>query len=200
MPPDRRQQPDRRQLRAVRAAFVGGIAGPVRAGLERALATRLLPHLGAPGILGSHAAVGDEIDPTAIETAAHEAGWRLAFPRVVGAGAAPLCFHLATRATLQPGFRAIPEPPPEAPIVRPDVLLVPLLAVDRAGNRIGQGGGHYDRTLAALRAGGPLVAIGLAWDVQVHAALDPASWDAPLDAVATPSAFHRAGRPATPPA
>ncbi len=191
-------EPDRRRLRAARAAFVTGLAGPLRAGLERALARHLLPRLGPPGILGTYAALGDEIDPAAIEAGALEAGWRLAFPRVTGR--APLAFHLAAHPDLRPGFRDIPEPPPDAPPVRPDVLLVPLLAADHQGHRIGQGGGHYDRTLAHLRSTGPVTAIGLAWDVQLHEALAPAPWDQRLDAVATPTVFHRAGAAAKPPA
>jgi 5-formyltetrahydrofolate cyclo-ligase len=90
---------------------------------------------------------------------------------------------------LMPGLGGIPEPAADLPMVRPDLLLVPLLAVDRSGNRLGQGGGHYDRTLAALRATQPTIAIGLAWDVQLVDAVAAEPWDQPLDAIATPSAF-----------
>jgi 5-formyltetrahydrofolate cyclo-ligase len=178
----------RRQARAARRAFVAALALPVRRGLEAALARQLAPRLGPPGLLGSHCATGDEIDPTALEVLASALGWTVAFPRVTGA--APLAFHVAPRAALLPGFRGIPEPPPGLPPVRPHLLLVPLLAADRAGNRLGQGGGHYDRSLAVLRGAGPLIAIGLAWNMQLVDALTPAPWDQPLDAVATPTAFH----------
>jgi 5-formyltetrahydrofolate cyclo-ligase len=180
----------RRSARAARAAFVGSLAAPIRRALETALAGIVAPHLGPPGTLGSFAAVGDEIDPAALESAARTLGWRTAFPRVTSEG--PLAFHLSDLADLTPGFRGIPEPDPARPPVRPDVLLVPLLAADISGNRLGQGGGHYDRTLASLRAGGPLLAIGLAWDLQIVATLPAQPWDQPLDAVATPTAFHRA--------
>lgn len=188
----------RQSARAARAAFASGLAGPVRRGLEAALAAVVLPHLGPAATLGSFAAVGDEIDPAVLEAAVRARGWRIAFPRVTGK--APLAFHLADHADLAPGFRGIPEPAPTCPAVRPDVLLVPLLAADPAGNRLGQGGGHYDRTLAALRAGGPLLAIGLAFDVQIVPALPAQPWDAPLDAIATPTAFHQASRGARGPA
>lgn len=167
---------------------------PVRRALESALATQVLPHLGKPGILGSHAAIGDEADPAALEAAARAAGWVTAFPRVVGD--APLAFHQARFADLVPGFRGIPEPHADRPVLRPDVVLVPLLAADLRGNRLGQGGGHYDRTLAALRAGGPVLAIGLAWDAQLLPEVPAQGWDQPLDAIATPTAFHHAGLPA----
>ncbi len=160
----------------------------MRRGLEQALAAIALPHLGPPATLGSYVAMGDELDPSALEQAATALGWQTAYPRVVGA--APLAFHAATRADLAPGFRAIPEPPADAPTVRPDLLLVPLLAADLSGNRLGQGGGHYDRTLAALRTQGPALAIGIAFDVQIVDRLPSESWDQPLEAIATPTAFH----------
>ncbi len=189
MTPDRKAV--RRSMRAARAAFTGALAVAVRKALERALAESIVPHLGPPAVLGSYAALGDEIDPAAIEAMAVVRGWSLAFPRVVGP--APLGFHAAACADLRPGFKGIPEPGAEAPRLRPDVLLVPLLAADRRGNRLGQGAGHYDRTLAALRATGPVLAIGLAWDVQLVNAVAPEAWDQPLDAIATPTAFHLAG-------
>jgi 5-formyltetrahydrofolate cyclo-ligase len=172
-------------------AFVTALAPATRRALEAGLAAQLLPHLGPPGVLGTYRAAGDEIDPAAAEAAATALGWKLAFPRVTGAQ--PLAFHIATSAELRPGFRGIPEPRDDLPPVRPDVLLVPLLAAVRAGNRLGQGGGHFDRTLAALRASGPLLAIGIAWDMQLQDELPPAPWDQPLDAIATPTAFHLAG-------
>lgn len=181
----------RRELRDARSAFVGAIAPAVRHALESALADWLLPHLGKPGTIGTYAATGDEIDPASAQSAASAAGWRIAFPRVVGP--APLCFHHCSFAELAPGFKGIPEPPATAPTVVPDVLLVPLLAADRAGNRLGQGAGHYDRTLASLRAAGPVLAIGFAWDMQIVERIESQPWDQPLDAIATPAAFHLAG-------
>lgn len=187
-PAEARRKTLRQGARAARAAFVAALAGPVRRGLEAALARHALPHLGPPGTLGSFAAVGDEIDPAALEAAALDAGWETAFPRVAGDG--PLAFHRARYADLAPGYRGIPEPGADRPLARPDVLLVPLVAADLSGNRLGQGGGHYDRTLAALRTQGPLLAIGLAWDMQIVETLPAQPWDQPLDALATPTAFH----------
>ena len=160
----------------------------MRRALEQALAATALPHLGPPGVLGSFAATSDEADPSALAAAARAAGWACAYPRVVADGL--LAFHAAGPTDLQPGYRGIPEPPASLPQRRPDVLLVPLVAADLAGNRLGQGGGHYDRTLAALRAQGPLLAIGIAWDMQLLPHIPAQPWDQPLDAIATPTAFH----------
>ena len=159
----------------------------MRVALEQGLAQVALPHLGAPGTLASYAATADEIDPSHLERAASALGWRIAFPRVEDG---PLSFRICSRADLAAGFRGIAEPAVNASAARPDVVLVPLLAVDRSGNRLGQGGGHYDRTLAALRATGPVLAIGLAFDMQVIDHVPARHWDQRLDAVATPTAFH----------
>ncbi|MGQ5701251.1 5-formyltetrahydrofolate cyclo-ligase [Sandaracinobacteroides sp. A072] len=181
----------RAHAREIRAAFTAALSAPARAALEQALAERVVPHLGSPGILGSYAPAGSEIAPAAVERAARALGWLLAFPRVTGPQ--PLDYHLAGPEDLVPGFRGIFQPPEDRPAARPDVVLVPLLEADRRGHRLGQGGGHYDRTLASLRSSGPLLAIGLAWDVQIVPAIEAEPWDQPLDAIATPSDFHHAG-------
>ena len=81
----------------------------------------------------------------------------------------------------------IREPAATAPVRRPDVLLVPLLAVDRHGYRLGYGGGFYDRTLAELRADGATVAIGVAFDGQQVDAVPHDSYDQTVDFVLTPT-------------
>jgi 5-formyltetrahydrofolate cyclo-ligase len=178
----------RREARLARAAFVAALAPAVRRGLEAAMARQVLPRLPAAGTLATYAAVGDEIDPAPLEALAVAAGWTLAFP-LVKPGTA-LSFHRTDFAALKPGVLGIPEPSPQSPVVRPDALLVPLLAFDLSGGRLGQGGGYYDRTLSQLRESGPVLAIGLAWDVQRVDRLACDAWDQPLDAVATPTAFH----------
>lgn len=181
----------RQEMRAARAAFAAALRPEVRMALARAIAARVVPHLpSGPAVLGTFAPLPGEPDPAPVAEAARALGWRIAYPRVAGPEA-PLSFHLADLRELAPGFRAIPEPGAHLPAVTPSVLLVPLLAADPAGNRLGQGGGHYDRTLAALRARGPLVAIGLAWDLQIVPAVDRLAFDQPLDAIATPTRFLR---------
>lgn len=182
----------RTSMRAARKAFVGALAPAVRRGLESALAAQVGPRLPPKGTLATYAAIGSEIDPSAIEQMGSHL--TIAFPRVVRGE--PLSFHAVPFTSLMPGARSIPEPPANAPAITPDMLLVPLLAGDRTGNRLGQGGGHYDRTLAALRAAGPVVAIGIAWDMQILDALAARAWDAPLDAIATPTTFHWCRAPA----
>lgn len=67
----------------------------------------------------------------------------------------------------------------------PEVLVVPLVAFNRRGGRLGYGGGFYDRTLALLRAAGPTLAIGFAWAAQEDDALPLDATDQPLDLIVT---------------
>jgi 5-formyltetrahydrofolate cyclo-ligase len=67
----------------------------------------------------------------------------------------------------------------------PEVLVVPMLAFDGVGHRLGYGGGYYDRTLAMLRAGGPVTAIGFAFSAQETTRLPATTWDQRLDGVVT---------------
>ena len=76
-------------------------------------------------------------------------------------------------------------------MVEPDVVLVPLLAFDSGGYRLGYGGGFYDRTLAGLRAKKAITAVGLAYDEQKVDALPHDSYDERLDWVLTPSGARK---------
>jgi len=98
---------------------------------------------------------------------------------------APLCFRLWKMGEpLGAAKWGIMEPLP-APEVFPDLLFVPLLGFDRAGNRLGYGAGFYDRTLAKLRAMQPMTAVGVAYAVQELSAIPSEAYDQKLDYVLT---------------
>jgi 5-formyltetrahydrofolate cyclo-ligase len=86
---------------------------------------------------------------------------------------------------LASGVWGIREPKPDAPEVFPDILIVPLLAFDRRGHRIGYGAGYFDMTIAALRARKPVVAAGIAFAAQEIAEVPTTPRDARLDLVLT---------------
>jgi 5-formyltetrahydrofolate cyclo-ligase len=105
--------------------------------------------------------IGDEPDTRPLLAALAERGFRTALPVTISR--APLVFRgwRPGDPTL-PGAMNIPEPLASAEVLDPDLLFVPLACFDRRGHRIGYGAGHYDRTLAVLRAAGPVTAVGIA--------------------------------------
>ena len=105
-----------------------------------------------PGtILSAFWSIGDELDLRPLLHAAHALGCVCALPVVV-APRTPLEFrHWEPGVELVVSAFGIPEPGPERRVVTPDISVVPLLAFDREGYRLGYGGGFYDRTLALMR-------------------------------------------------
>ena len=115
-------------------------------------------------------------------------GWTTCLPIVIALGK-PLIFRrwLPGEPTV-PGIWDIPRPADDAPLAEPDVLLVPLMAFDRLGYRLGYGGGFYDRTLEQLRARKTVIAIGIAYSAQEVEAVPRGAHDQPLDYVMTEKA------------
>jgi 5-formyltetrahydrofolate cyclo-ligase len=126
-----------------------------------------------------------EINPLPLMRKLAEGGARLALPVVAGRGKPLIMRAWAFGAPLAAGVWGIREPPASAPAVAPDILIVPLLAFDRCGHRIGYGAGYYDLTIAALRARQAVLAIGLAFAAQEIATVPATPHDAPLDLVLT---------------
>ncbi len=112
-------------------------------------------------------------------------GARLALPVIV-ARDQPLLFRIWSPSTaMVRGQMGIFEPAADAPVVVPDIMLVPLAAFDRTGHRIGYGAGHYDRTFEQLRRMKTIVAVGLAFSVQQVAAVPALPHDVRLDYIVT---------------
>jgi 5-formyltetrahydrofolate cyclo-ligase len=110
--------------------------------------------------------LGDEIDVRPLLQALHDDGYAVGLP-VTPAEPEPLGFRRWTPGTpLQPGPFGTAQPASTVPPLEPDALLVPLLAVDADGYRLGYGGGYYDRTLAALRDRRRVIAIGVGFEAQ----------------------------------
>jgi 5-formyltetrahydrofolate cyclo-ligase len=126
-----------------------------------------------------------EINPLPLLQKLGEAGATLALPAIAGRGKPLIMRAWPFGAPLDRGQWGIREPKSEAPEVDPDILLVPLLAFDRAGHRIGYGAGYYDMTIARLRTIKPVTAVGLAFAAQEIAAVPATPRDARLDLVLT---------------
>jgi len=129
--------------------------------------------------------IRSEINPMPILDWLRTSGRQTALP-IVGARDAPLVFRVWTPGDeMDTGPYGIEEPKDSAVQVEPTVLLVPMLAFDRRGFRLGYGGGYYDRTLAAFRAKGKIAAIGVAYSAQEVDAVPVADYDQPLDWIVT---------------
>lgn len=124
----------------------------------------------------------DEADPAVLLQALTRSGAHIAFPRVTAKDAALEFHRVPDGEILRPGAFGIHEPLEHWPRARPDILLVPLLAYDDAGYRLGYGGGYYDRTLAALSGAR---AIGIAYAGQRVDFLPHDAHDCRLDAILT---------------
>ncbi|MDO9223178.1 MAG: 5-formyltetrahydrofolate cyclo-ligase [Caulobacter sp.] len=146
--------------------------------------------LRGPGVLAIYKALGAELDPRPLGETLVKQGWSLALPAVETEDA-PLTFRAWTPGErLAPDLSGLPAPLTSAPEVAPDLILVPLLAFDTAGGRLGQGGGHYDRTLAALRAGArPPPAVGFAYSGQESPNLPREAHDQALDGILTEAGY-----------
>jgi len=140
-----------------------------------------------PRIVSGFSAIGDEIDPAALMRRLDGEGFKLALPVIAGKAKPLLMRAWAPGEPLEDKTWGISEPLESAAEVHPDILLVPLLAFDPHGYRLGYGGGFYDRTLAKLRALKPVIAIGLAFDEQRLDAVPRDRYDLPCDWVLTPS-------------
>jgi 5-formyltetrahydrofolate cyclo-ligase len=142
-----------------------------------------------PGIIGGYHPTAREFDCLPLMERLAREGWTLALPAVLGD--APLLFRRwRFGEPLIRGQRGIMQPT-AGEIVRPALLLIPLLAFDARGYRLGYGGGHYDRTLEALRAEAPMLAVGVAFDAQEVAQLPVGPHDQRLDWLLTPSGARR---------
>jgi 5-formyltetrahydrofolate cyclo-ligase len=174
-----------------RRDFARSLTGALRSGLEAELARLVLPHLAGARVLGAYHPLRDEIGPGAI-LAGLDPGQRVGLPWFADRDAR---FLWREGPALEPSPWGIAQPAPDAEALAPDVVLVPLLLVDRRGTRIGHGKGHYDRALAHLREGGrPVFTIGLAWHCQLsETPLRADPWDVALDAVATPKEWIQCG-------
>jgi 5-formyltetrahydrofolate cyclo-ligase len=155
-----------------------------------ALARHELKFLGPlPGgaVVSGFSAIGDEIDPQPLMVQAAAQGCRLALPTMQGKGK-PLVFRAWSFGDeMAAAVWGISEPLATRDVLLPDVVLVPLLVFDRAGYRLGYGGGFYDRSLEALRAQKPIVAVGIGFDELQLDAVPHLDYDQPLDWVLTPS-------------
>lgn len=195
---------DREQLRRALRRRRRELSPAERAAAARNLARILQRHrLLRPGCrIAAYIAHGAEADLSAVIALARRRGCIVYLPAITNERGRRMAFlrHDAD-AALRTNCYGIPEPDPREArrigVRELDLVLVPLVAFDARGWRLGSGAGYYDRALRHLRSGRrwrrPRL-IGVGYDFQRVPRLDPAPWDVPLDAILTPRALHAVRR------
>ena len=183
----------RAQFREARRAHVEGLPPKVRALMLHRPPAALVGRVPEGAVVGLYHAHAAEAPTAGYARWFAENGRTVALPWF-GARDAVMRFRLWNDPFAETGLEEGPwrsrQPRGDAPLVAPDVVFVPLIGFTARCERLGQGGGHYDRWLAA-HPGVP--AIGLAWDCQLAETLPLEPHDRPLDAVVTPSRIYEAG-------
>lgn len=178
----------KRLLRLEMRALRRSLAAKAPDAAERAAA--LAPaELFSARVVAGYAPQGAEIDPGPLMRRFEAAGARIALPVSPGPGQ-PLVFRAWTPAAERVVDAAgISAPPPSAQALEPDLLIVPLLAFDRSGMRLGQGAGYFDRTIADLVRSRKVFTLGLAYAGQGVACIPAQEHDRALDAILTEAEY-----------
>ena len=145
-------------------------------------------------VVSGYFPIGSEANVLPLLKTLSARGFRIALP-VVGKRMTPLVFREWQETdTMEHGPFNIPEPKADADILRPDLILTPLLAFDTRGNRLGYGGGLYDLTIATLREYQPVMAAGIAYSGQQVPDVPHDDLDVPMDWIITENEAFRPER------
>jgi 5-formyltetrahydrofolate cyclo-ligase len=188
---------DKKALRVEMRALRRRLFDETPQAAERAARKLPVSRFGRFSIVGAYCAQGTELDPGPILQAILELnpGHTQAALPVAAEKNAPLAFRLwRPDDPLKPDAYGIPSPLASAPEVLPNLMLTPVLAFDRGGGRLGQGGGYYDRTLANIRRQRPVFVLGVAFAGQEIDSVPMGLHDQRLDAIVTETAYIEVGK------
>jgi 5-formyltetrahydrofolate cyclo-ligase len=181
----------RRAALDARKAFVRTLSDADRAKLEQRLAEHLTSLFAGVSVVGGYCPLGSEISPVPAMEEARAVGAIVGYP-CFSNPAKP--FKFLAGDPLEPGPFGMMQPAQRHPVVEPDLVLVPLIAVDGRGTRLGRGKGHYDRALVRLKKH-KVKLVGVGWSLQRLADTIPADeWDIPLDGFASPEGVEWFGQ------
>lgn len=185
---------DKRELRVACRARRAAQADPAAAARAAAGHFQDAYFFGAGTLIGAYWPIREEIDCLPLLVALAREGATISLP-VVSGRKSPLAFREwdVSRGPPAADEHGLPTPPVQATRVRPVLLIVPLLAFDGQGWRLGYGGGYYDRTIASFRASGGVTAVGYAFAAQEVPAVPHLPTDQRLDAVVTEAGIVRFG-------
>lgn len=199
--PDQRAAPGqslpdaKRLLRAQVLARRDALDLPTRQRHSQAITQQLLnlPEYRAASVVAAYASFGSEFDTTAFLTDILASNKRLLLPRVERVPKRlVLCEVADMKIDLQPGVWGIREPAQHCPLAQPSVanfILVPAVAMTARGERLGYGGGYYDRLLVEMGSGVIRVAAG--YTVQLQGSLPTGPHDLAVDVVLTEEELFR---------
>jgi len=157
--------------------------------LERHLPSQWIIESFEPDAYSLYHPIGSELDPRHLRFQVGDVALPVAVRRD-----APLVFRVHSPGDpLEPDAFGIPSPTADAREVLPDIVFAPVLAFDSRGGRLGQGAGHYDRTIANLRALKPVLVIGVAYAGQEVAEVPMEPHDQRLDAILTETGYIQVG-------
>ncbi len=180
----------RRNFRTARREYVTALPDTIRALLFKRPPAPLIDLIPADAVIGLYHAADSEAPASNYARFFFEAGHPIALPRITGAeGMMEFRGHSDPfgESDLEAGPHGLMQPGNDADVMTPDVVFVPLLAFTANGGRLGQGGGYYDRWLAAHPGA---FRIGMAWDMQLADKLPAEAHDMPLNAVVTPTRIY----------
>ena len=170
-----------------RKAFVRTLDDAHRTLLEQKLAEHLTSLLAHASVVGGYHPLGSEVSPLLAMEEARAVGRIVAFP-AFNNPAKP--FRFLAGDPLEPGPFGIMQPKKRAPVVEPDLIFVPLVAIDANGTRLGRGKGHYDRALVHLKKTGARL-VGVGWGMQrLESTIPTDPWDVPLHGFASPEGLE----------
>jgi 5-formyltetrahydrofolate cyclo-ligase len=174
------------ELRRAGQARRDALPAEMRKAAAEAIAARAFPLTIVPSVIVSgFMPLKSEVNPLPLMRKLADAGARLALPAVAGRGKPLIMRSWQWSEPLVPGVWGIREPGPAAATVEPDIVLVPLLAFDRSGHRVGYGAGYYDLTITQLRVNKQIAAVGIAFAAQEVETVPRTAFDAQLDLVLT---------------
>lgn len=176
-----------------RLAFVSSLSFGTLERISLSLVERFQQYFQIPKdyVVASYFPKTDELNVRLLNFFLSEEGHVMSYPRVEESGS--LSFRqVQSTNELELGSFGVMQPPESAPIVEPDLYIVPLLAFDDRCHRLGYGKGHYDRALAQARANRNVLAIGVAYDMQRIDEIPDEPLDEQLEFVVTEARIYKA--------
>ncbi len=181
---------ERDRLRKARREYAAALPPEVSALVMRRPPAPVIGLIPACATIGLYRATDGEVPAGGYARFFMEDGHTIALPRIEEMDG-QMTFHAHTdpycESDLEEGPHGLLQPASDAPAAEPDVLVVPLVGFTDSGQRLGMGGGFYDRWLGDHPG---TIAIGLAWDVQKVEALPQQQHDMPMTAIVTPTRIY----------